>query len=40
MKALQPTAVFAKAGLENETSAVCYYQQWFGLTFINLVFSS
>ena len=27
----QPTKVFAKAGLDNETSAMCYYQQQFGL---------
>ena len=25
------TIVFAKAGLDNETSAMCYYQQQFGL---------
>ena len=28
---LLPTKVFAKAGLDNETSAMCYYQQRFGL---------
>jgi hypothetical protein len=33
------TKVFAKAGLDNATSAICYYQQWFGLTIINLTFS-
>jgi hypothetical protein len=26
-----PTKVFAKAGLENLTSAMCKHQQWFGL---------
>ena len=36
---LRPTKVFAKAGQDNVTSAVCYYQQRFGLTFINLAFS-
>jgi len=28
---LLPTKVFAKAGLDNETSAMCYYQQRFRL---------
>jgi len=28
---LLPTKVFAKAGLDNETSAMCYYQQQFRL---------
>ena len=36
---MPPTKVFAKAKLYNVTSAMCYYQQWFGLTFINLAFS-
>ncbi len=26
-----PTKVFTKAGLDIETSSLCYYQQWFGL---------
>jgi hypothetical protein len=30
-KKLLPTKVFAKAGLDNETSAMCKHQQWFGL---------
>lgn len=33
------TKVFAKAGLDNVTSAMYYYQQRFGRTFINLAFS-
>ena len=28
---LQPTKVFAKAGLDNVTSAMFKHQQWFGL---------
>jgi len=32
------TKVFAKAGLDKQTSAVVHYQQWFGQTFINLAF--
>jgi hypothetical protein len=28
---MQATKVFAKAGLDNETSALCYYQQRFRL---------
>ncbi len=27
------TKVFAKAGLDNLTAAICYYQQWFALDF-------
>jgi len=29
--------VFAKAGMDNVTSAMCKHQQWFGLTIINLL---
>jgi len=36
---LRTTKVFAKAGLDNVTSAMCKQQKWFGLTFINLAFS-
>jgi hypothetical protein len=36
---MPPTKVFAKAGLDNVTSAQCKYQQWFGLTFYELAFS-
>ena len=28
---MQLTKVFAKAGLDNVTSAMCKHQQWFGL---------
>ena len=31
MKHMQATKVFAKAGLDNVTSAMCKHQQWFGL---------
>jgi len=32
------TKVFAKARLDNVTSAICCYEKGFGLTFINLAF--
>jgi len=31
IKGMLLTKVFAKAGLDNETSAICKYQQQFGL---------
>ena len=36
---LPPTKVFAKAGQDNVTSAICKHQQRFGLTSFNLAFS-
>ena len=33
--AMQPTKVFAKAGLDNQTSSMCRNQQWFGPDVIN-----
>jgi len=35
-KRLPTTKVFANAGHDIVTSAICKHQQWFGLTFINL----
>ncbi|MCY7290651.1 MAG: hypothetical protein LH615_00565 [Ferruginibacter sp.] len=32
------TKVWAKAGLDNQTSAMCNHQHWLGLTFIHLAF--